>query len=74
MPPTEIGRALRELNITWIAAHSPQAEAYASYCTSCEPQTTFCKASPFAEPDTLCFARWVGSGILVQPVVSSFTG
>ena len=26
MPPTQIGRALHELNITWIAAHSPQAK------------------------------------------------
>ena len=26
MPPTQIGRALRELSITWIAAHSPQAK------------------------------------------------
>jgi hypothetical protein len=26
MPPTQIGRALRELRITWIAAHSPQAK------------------------------------------------
>jgi transposase len=26
MPPTQIGRALRELNITWIVAHSPQAK------------------------------------------------
>jgi hypothetical protein len=26
MPPTQIGRALRELNISWIAAHSPQAK------------------------------------------------
>lgn len=26
MPPTQIGRALRELNVTWIAAHSPQAK------------------------------------------------
>src|SRR5580704_4590270 len=25
LPPTQIGRALRELDITWIAAHSPQA-------------------------------------------------
>jgi hypothetical protein len=40
MPPTQIGRALQELGIAWIAAHSPQAKAYASYCTSCEP----CKA------------------------------
>jgi len=26
MPPTQLGRALRELGITWIAAHSPQAK------------------------------------------------
>jgi len=26
MPPTPIGRALRELGISWIAAHSPQAK------------------------------------------------
>jgi hypothetical protein len=26
MPPTQIGRALQELNIGWIAAHSPQAK------------------------------------------------
>ena len=42
LPRTQIGRALAELNIGWIAAHSPQAKAYASYCTSCEPCTTFC--------------------------------
>jgi hypothetical protein len=26
LPPTQIGRALRELGIVWIAAHSPQAQ------------------------------------------------
>jgi len=26
LPPTQIGRALRELSINWIAAHSPQAK------------------------------------------------
>ncbi|HEY4085018.1 MAG TPA: ISNCY family transposase [Bryobacteraceae bacterium] len=26
LPPTQIGRALREMNIVWIAAHSPQAK------------------------------------------------
>jgi len=36
MPPTQIGRALQELQIVWIAAHSPQANAYASHCTSFE--------------------------------------
>jgi transposase len=41
LPPTQIGRALQELGIGWIAAHSPQAKAYASYCTFCEPWTTF---------------------------------
>jgi transposase InsO family protein len=44
MPPTQIGRALRELGITWIAAHSPQAKAYASYCTPSDlfAETSFC--------------------------------
>ena len=37
MKPTQIGRALRELGINWIGAHSPQAKAYASYCTSGVP-------------------------------------
>src|SRR5258707_11426932 len=26
MPPTQIGRAMQELGIVWIAAHSPQAK------------------------------------------------
>ncbi len=34
---TQIGRALKELGIGWIPAHSPQAKAYASYCTSTRP-------------------------------------
>ena len=29
MPPTQIGRALQELGIVWIGAHSPQANARA---------------------------------------------
>src|SRR5207244_777397 len=33
-PPTQIGRALQQLGIAWIGAHSPQAKAYASHCTS----------------------------------------
>ena len=44
LPPTQIGRALQELGIVWIAAHSPQAKAYASYCTSIEP----CAANAWA--------------------------
>ena len=39
---TQLGRALRELGIGSILAYSPQAKAYASCCTSCEPCTTFC--------------------------------
>jgi len=31
---SQIGRALEELNVEWIAAHSLQAKDYASYCTS----------------------------------------
>ena len=44
---SQIGRALKELHIEWIAAHSPQAKDYASHCTSsihCDP--------------TLVRARW----------------
>ena len=42
LPPTQIGRALRELDMVWIPAHSPQAKAYASYCTSSVRATTTC--------------------------------
>ena len=50
---------------------NPYDKAYASYCTSCEPWTTFSgKATPFGEFDALCFSRWIGPGILIQPVVS----
>jgi transposase len=38
---TQLGRAMRELGIGSILAYSPQAKAYASYCTSCKPCTTF---------------------------------
>ena len=31
---TQFGRALNELGIEWIAAHSPQAKDYVSHCTS----------------------------------------
>jgi hypothetical protein len=31
---TQFGRALSELDIEWIAAHSPQAKGYVSHCTS----------------------------------------
>lgn len=32
MPPTQIGRALAELGIVWIAAHSPQAKGRVERC------------------------------------------
>lgn len=44
LPPTQIGRALRELDIVWIAAHSPQAKDYASHCTSWGQAATTCVA------------------------------
>src|SRR5437868_6381206 len=44
LPPTQIGRALQELGIPWLAAHSPQAKAYASYCTSSVRAVTTCVA------------------------------
>jgi hypothetical protein len=44
MEPTQIGRALRELGIHWIPAHSPQAKAYASHCTSIAPCATSSQA------------------------------
>jgi hypothetical protein len=44
LPPTQIGRALAELGIVWIGAHSPQAKAYASHCTSSVQAVTICVA------------------------------
>jgi transposase len=55
--PTQIGRALRELDIVWIGAHSPQAKAYASYCTSCEPRMTFSGKSRRLASLTPCALR-----------------
>ena len=36
-PITQFGRMCAKLGIELIAASSPQAKAYASYCTSCKP-------------------------------------
>lgn len=44
LPPTQIGRALQELAIAWIPAHSPQAKAYVSHCTSSVRAATSCVA------------------------------
>ena len=44
MAPTQITRALNELGIGRISAHSPQAKAYASHCTSSVRAATTCVA------------------------------
>src|SRR5712692_953842 len=38
--PTHLGRILQDLGVGYIAAHSPQANAYASHCTSLRPWST----------------------------------
>jgi hypothetical protein len=52
LPPTQIGRALRELGIVWIAAHSPQAKGRVerSFGTA---QDRLVKGLRFAEVKTL---------------------
>ena len=40
--PSQFGRMCARLGIEIIAAHSPQAKAYTSYCTFFKPCTTFC--------------------------------
>ena len=75
MPPTQIGRALQELGIAWIPAHSPQAKAYASYCTSCEPRTTFFgKSRRLASLTPCAFRGELGPGSSYSQSSRSFTG
>jgi hypothetical protein len=75
LPPTQIGRALQELGIAWIGAHSPQAKAYASYCTSCEPWKTFSGNRRLLASLTPCAFRggW-GPGSSYSQSSRSFTG
>ena len=47
LKPTQIERALLELDMRLIAAHSPQAKDHASYCTSFEPWGAFVEALVF---------------------------
>jgi hypothetical protein len=71
MPPTQIGRALRELDMLWIAGAQPPGEGLRFILHLLRTADDILwKASPFGEPDALRFARWVGSWILIQPVVS----
>ena len=75
MPPTQIGRALRELSIAWIPAHSPQAKAYASYCTSCEPCRMFSgKRRRLASLTPCAFRGGLGPGSSYNQSSRSFTG
>jgi len=75
MPPTQIGRALQELGIVWIPAHSPQAKAYASYCTSCEPRTPFSgKRCRLVSLTPGAFRGGLGPGSSYIQSFRSFTG
>ena len=72
---TQIGRGLRELGIGWIPAYSPQAKAYASYCTSCEPWKTFSgKRRRLASLTPWAFRGGSGPGSSYSQSSRSFTG
>jgi hypothetical protein len=72
---TQMGRAFRELGIEWIAAHSPQAKAYASYCTSCEPCKTFSgKRRRLASFTPWALSGGSGPGSSYSQSSRSFTG
>ena len=75
MPPTQIGRALRELDITWIAAHSPQAKGRVerSFDTAQDRLVkgmrvagvkTFEQASEYLERE---FLPWWNRTLVVEP-------
>lgn len=75
LPPTQIGRALRELGITWIAAHSPQAKGRVErgFLTAQDRLvkgmrvagvTTLEQANHYLETE---FLPWVNSTLAVAP-------
>jgi hypothetical protein len=75
MPPTQIGRALRELAITWIAAHSPQAKGRVErgFATAQDRLVkgmrvagvrTLEQANHYLETE---FLPWVNAALAVQP-------
>jgi DNA-binding Lrp family transcriptional regulator len=75
MPPTQIGRALRELAITWIPAHSPQAKGRVErgFATAQDRlvkgmrvagATTLEQANHYLETD---FLPWVNATLAVVP-------
>jgi transposase len=75
MPPTQIGRALRELAVTWIPAHSPQAKGRVErgFLTAQDRLvkgmrvagvTTLEQANHYLETE---FLPWVNATLAVQP-------
>ena len=75
LPPTQIGRALRELGIVWIAAHSPQAKGRVerSFLTAQDRLVkglrvagvcTFADANRYLEEQ---FLPWWNQHLVVQP-------
>jgi hypothetical protein len=75
LPPTQIGRALQELGIVWIAAHSPQAKGRVErgFATAQDRLvkgmrvagvTTLEQANHYLESE---FLPWVNSTITVAP-------
>lgn len=75
MPPTQIGRALRELAIAWIPAHSPQAKGRVErgFLTAQDRLvkgmrvagiTTLEQANHYLETE---FLPWVNATLAVQP-------
>jgi hypothetical protein len=72
---TQLGRAMRELGIGSILAYSPQAKAYASYCTSCEPWKTFSgKRRRLASLTPWALHGGLGPGSSYNQSSRSFTG
>jgi hypothetical protein len=55
LPTTQIGRALRELDILWIAAHSPQAKGRVE--RSFGPNGDWMAASPCAFANVIWSSR-----------------
>jgi CheY-like chemotaxis protein len=75
MPPTQIARALKELDITWIAAHSPQAKGRVERGFSTAQDrlvkglrvagvSTLDKANDYLEKE---FLPWVHETLSVKP-------
>jgi transposase InsO family protein len=62
-PPTQIGRAFRELSINWIAAHAPQAKG--------RVERSFQTAQPFARCSLVKLGYWLDlEGLAPKPSTS----